>query len=169
VEEYITGTGQTLRVHSRVRFCDEGCTVHNPTDPHPNWLTHWRSDRGIFERICPHGVGHPDRDALRFHAKMAGEEPARWAGMHGCDGCCGQMAFGADKTLVVHVTAESAPGPLQYADVSAPPLLTGVPEFTRADVDFLNRLLEWNTMDYKHFRAMVTSIRDRITALIDDA
>ena len=33
---------------------------------------------GRGERVCPHGVGHPDPD--RRHA----DDP----GVHGCDGCC---------------------------------------------------------------------------------
>lgn len=39
---------------------------------------HWRDDRGIMERVCAHGVGHPDPDALI----------PEWMGVHGCDGCC---------------------------------------------------------------------------------
>ena len=42
-----------------------------------DWPQHFRDDRGIMERICPHGVGHPDPDDY-----LAGD------GMHGCDGCC---------------------------------------------------------------------------------
>lgn len=38
--------------------------------------SHWRDDRSFMERICPHGVGHPDPDDE--HA-----DP-----IHGCDGCC---------------------------------------------------------------------------------
>ena len=29
------------------------------------------------ERVCPHGIGHPDPD-----------RPHHGGGVHGCDGCC---------------------------------------------------------------------------------
>jgi len=38
----------------------------------------WRSDRGIWEGLCGHGVGHP------VHT----DPEDRTAGIHGCDGCC---------------------------------------------------------------------------------
>ena len=44
---------------------------------------HWRFDRSIMERVCPHGVGHPDPDDLSFRA-IHGDQDAT----HGCDGCC---------------------------------------------------------------------------------
>lgn len=40
------------------------------------WKTHWRADRRIMERLCKHGIGHPDPDS---------RDPD---GTHGCDGCC---------------------------------------------------------------------------------
>jgi hypothetical protein len=40
------------------------------------WPQNWREDRGIMERICPHGIGHPDPD-----------DPTTDK-IHGCDGCC---------------------------------------------------------------------------------
>jgi hypothetical protein len=41
-----------------------------------DWPQHYRYDRGMTERICPHGVGHPDPDDRTAN------------GVHGCDGCC---------------------------------------------------------------------------------
>ena len=40
---------------------------------------HWRIDRYIVERICPHGIGHPDPNQIL---------PTDDDGRHGCDGCC---------------------------------------------------------------------------------
>lgn len=37
---------------------------------------HWRYDRSFMERICVHGVGHPDPDDSGADL------------MHACDGCC---------------------------------------------------------------------------------
>lgn len=45
-----------------------------------NWPQHYRMDTGVTERICPHGVGHPDPD------QPWPKDDARW--LHGCDGCC---------------------------------------------------------------------------------
>lgn len=58
--------------------CEGPCTIHNLTDHHMrSWPQHWRSDRYLMERICPHGIGHPDPDS-----------PPGTDTVHGCDGCC---------------------------------------------------------------------------------
>jgi hypothetical protein len=93
MENYTTGTGQHLRVHSiedcaGVRGYRHGCAVHARLDTHmKDWPTHWRSDWGGFmEVICPHGIGHP-----------APEETRSGGFGHGCDGCCTDPA----KAVVV--------------------------------------------------------------------
>ena len=45
----------------------------------------WRDDRGIIERICPHGIGHPDPDQFQYWDEMGVLETEV---VHGCDGCC---------------------------------------------------------------------------------
>jgi len=45
----------------------------------------WRSDRRLMERVCPHGIGHPDPDDVAYRVSRG--EPATVA-VHGCDGCC---------------------------------------------------------------------------------
>lgn len=89
MEEYITGTGQTLLVHDK-RHCEgRNCSIHNPSNHHmKDWPTHWRDDRNLMERICEHGVGHPDPDHIDFIAKKYGEDTAIAESIHGCDGCC---------------------------------------------------------------------------------
>jgi len=83
MELFITGTGQHIGVHDRCTCIKDHCCIHNPSNHHmASWPLHWRSDRGVMERICPHGVGHPDPDDLAFHS---GDE---YYGVHGCDGCC---------------------------------------------------------------------------------
>lgn len=37
-----------------------------------SWTRHFRDDKGTWEDICPHGVGHEN-------------------GVHGCDGCCKEL------------------------------------------------------------------------------
>lgn len=72
-----------LRVHTRSRCAGERCCIHNQSDHHMrSWPQNWRADRGIMERLCRHGVGHPDPDDLMVKARP--EEVTR----HGCDGCC---------------------------------------------------------------------------------
>lgn len=58
------------------------CCIHNPSDHHMiEWPQNWRGDKGMMERICTHGIGHPDPDDLAVRT-------TEWAGIHGCDGCC---------------------------------------------------------------------------------
>jgi len=73
-------------VHTEDEHCATRCLVHNPSQgPHRDMHPHWRTDRGIMERICSHGVGHPDPDQWYWWA-VTGQ---RWQEVHGCDGCCG--------------------------------------------------------------------------------
>jgi hypothetical protein len=79
---YTTGMGETVyNIHSP-ELCDgRPCIVHNPSKHSMRaFPTHWRPDRRIMERICPHGVGHPDPDEI---------DPDT---VHGCDGCCAPLA-----------------------------------------------------------------------------
>jgi len=74
-----------IGVH-RESDCKGACVLHAPSDHHMRlWGLVWRGDRGIFERICPHGVGHPDPDQFAYWESRGEDE---WQGVHGCDGCC---------------------------------------------------------------------------------
>lgn len=92
MEKFITGTGQTLSVHS-VEDCvglknGEGCPIHCPSDHHmKNYPLHWRDDLGIFERICKCGIGHPDIDSLNY-IKNIDPKKAEILNIHGCCGHC---------------------------------------------------------------------------------
>ena len=70
--------GQTLvNVHGQSQCHGRPCCIHNPSDHHMvTWPQNWRGDRRLMERVCPHGVGHPDPDDIHP------------GGVHGCDGCC---------------------------------------------------------------------------------
>lgn len=70
--------GQRLRnVHLKGVCLGPHCCIHNPSPHHMvEWPQNWRPDRRIMERLCPHGVGHPDPD-----------DPTQDT-VHGCDGCC---------------------------------------------------------------------------------
>src|SRR4051812_45703377 len=70
--------GQVVpNIHPRQACEGRGCPIHHPSDHSmTGFKLYWRSDRGIFERICPHGVGHPDPDTLDFLATVLTPEEA---------------------------------------------------------------------------------------------
>lgn len=73
--------GMTLRAHPADKCAGEYCTIHNRSNHSMRsfpqlWRTNWG---GFMERICPHGIGHPDPDELNVETHVRG---------HGCDGCC---------------------------------------------------------------------------------
>jgi hypothetical protein len=73
-------------VHAFYRCQGRSCCIHNPSDHSMRqFRTHWRADRRLMERICPHGVGHPDPDDIAYKEKLG----MTHEGVHGCDGCCG--------------------------------------------------------------------------------
>ncbi|HEX5532935.1 MAG TPA: hypothetical protein VFX33_04265 [Actinomycetales bacterium] len=79
------GVAVLRNVHSPTRCTGKACVVHNTTDHHMReWPLTWRGDLGTFERLCPHGIGHPDPDALGCLVSTQGPT----AGIHGCDDCC---------------------------------------------------------------------------------
>jgi hypothetical protein len=70
------------------RFPDR-CAIHARTDHAMRGFTqHWRGDRGLMERTCPHGIGHPDPDTAYFMKMVMTEREYRTEMIHGCDGCC---------------------------------------------------------------------------------
>lgn len=76
-------------VHPRQEGCSVlGCSIHAPSDHvMRDWPLHFRNDRRLMERLCPHGIGHPDPDDLAFKERsMPGSSSGE--GVHGCDGCC---------------------------------------------------------------------------------
>lgn len=73
----LVGGQRLVGVHPDSACAGEFCCIHNPSDHHMvEWGQNWREDRGLMERICPHGIGHPDPDDIQVDTT------------HGCDGCC---------------------------------------------------------------------------------
>lgn len=69
-----------LQCHLDTECLGEYCTMHNRSDHSMrSFPQNWRSDRGIMERICPHGIGHVDPDEVTEDR------------VHGCDGCCSSL------------------------------------------------------------------------------
>lgn len=79
-------------LHAETAECREfGCVVHNPTSGaaanRHHWPYNWREDHGLMERVCPHGIGHPDPDAAAYNTRHGRE----YENIHGCCGCpCGK-------------------------------------------------------------------------------
>lgn len=83
--------GQVLvNVHDPANCHGENCPVHNPSQHSMSeFPQHFRRDRMLMERICPHGVGHPDPDHMEWYASCHSVRDTEIEGIHGCDGCCG--------------------------------------------------------------------------------
>ena len=95
MELYITGSGQRIWVHPKEECKGEFCVIHNPSfHKMRGWATNWREDRGLMERVCVHGVGHPDPDDLAFkelNFQQNGKVYTKYESIHGCDGCCREV------------------------------------------------------------------------------
>lgn len=79
-----------MSVHDKeaCRF-PERCVIHNMSDHSMREFTqHWRSDRGLMERTCDHGIGHPDPDSAYFMRHVMTSQQYVTEMVHGCDGCC---------------------------------------------------------------------------------
>lgn len=50
-----------------------------------DWPLVYRYEKGIFERTCSHGVGHPDPDLIKRAIEY---DENTYVSIHGCDGCC---------------------------------------------------------------------------------
>lgn len=79
-----------VKVHEETPECAEhGCSFHARSDHGMrSFPQHWRQDRGMMERICPHGIGHPDPDQWTYWRRTLPENLANAEFIHGCDGCC---------------------------------------------------------------------------------
>lgn len=83
--EFANGS-HLANVHDSALCEGRGCAIHNHPSDHPlkDAPLFWRDDRGILERICEHGVGHPDADSAEYLSSIGrGHENT-----HACDGCC---------------------------------------------------------------------------------
>jgi len=64
--------------HPREVCAGKPCTLHNRSAHRMRHMRQlWRDDAQLMERVCEHGVGHPDPDDLKAAEYR-----------HGCDGCC---------------------------------------------------------------------------------
>lgn len=88
-----------VQINHAPSLCEgDVCCLHNPSDHHmKTWPTTFRSDRAVrvryrvfvlTERVCEHGIGHPDPDSLDFARSLGGRQFAQAQAVHGCDRCC---------------------------------------------------------------------------------
>lgn len=78
-----------IQVHGRSACQGRGipCCIHAPSSHHMvTWPMNWRADTGVMERLCLHGIGHPDPDHMAYVRSL--RRGLEWQGVHGCDGCC---------------------------------------------------------------------------------
>ena len=92
----ITGNAKKdgMRYHLKKDCKGRHCTFHNPSEHKMrSWPMNLRTDAWAFpliERICEHGVGHPDPDSVAFLETISKPGAKGTWGTHGCDGCCGE-------------------------------------------------------------------------------
>lgn len=88
---YLEHTELTVyKAHAADACSGNYCTIHNRSKHSMRkFPQHWRADRAIMERICPHGIGHPDPDEINLD--IAGRS------IHGCCGICCKGAYSAAK------------------------------------------------------------------------
>lgn len=90
MERFKLANGRYLLVHSKKECRGRFCVIHNPSEhPLSKAPLLWREDRGFMERLCPHGIGHPDPDDLAYKKSILGDHYEAFSfDTHGCDGCC---------------------------------------------------------------------------------
>jgi len=90
--------GRVLKTHGSDECSGSPCCIHSPSN-HPlrNAPLGWRPERALIERLCEHGLWHPDPDdRAHWERKLAtpnGLDPASQEFLdvraeHNCDGCC---------------------------------------------------------------------------------
>lgn len=74
----LENTTETMNVDHDADTCTgPPCPVHHLTNhPMRALAQHWNASAQEMERVCAHGIGHPDPDQNG------------WDHAHECDGCC---------------------------------------------------------------------------------
>ena len=80
-------------VHEADRCQGQWCIIHKPLIPLENRVLVWRDDRGIFEQVCEHGVGHPvvEDETWKPDYEL----------VHGCCGCCANRYLKENIGMVI--------------------------------------------------------------------
>lgn len=107
--EVLDHAGNAVRTHSRDVCLDRPCVIHEPSGHKMRtWPMNFRFDKmALVERLCTHGVGHPDPDSVHYFEMMyerTGLVRYYGMGVHGCDGCC--MPSATAERLGLRSTAD---------------------------------------------------------------
>lgn len=106
MEIFVDSNGHEVHVHSEGNCAGQHCSIHNPSShPLTNAPLNWRDDRKMMERICAHGVGHPDPDDVSYNVMVLGKNEEVYS-THGCDGCCAAPTA-SDSKSKQHIVKES--------------------------------------------------------------
>lgn len=85
----LENTKNYMKAHNPCLCKGQVCCLHNRSAHHMRGFKQlFRYDRMMMERVCEHGVGHPDPDHLDYIRRERGESEYIVEGIHGCDGCC---------------------------------------------------------------------------------
>lgn len=89
--EFVNGISRT--VHDRRECVGRFCVIHNPSLHSMVEEPMLLRETGLVERVCRHGVGHPDPDSAAFfdaHGPIG--SIGTWT-THGCcsEGCCSKL------------------------------------------------------------------------------
>jgi hypothetical protein len=83
--------GRLMTVHAIGTCSGPYCCVHNPSD-HPlrNLPLYWVPFGAVMERVCAHGIRHPDPDDVAHWRRLYGDRAADARAAHCCDTdrCC---------------------------------------------------------------------------------
>ena len=85
--------GITYWVHRWKLSCRDGCAIHAPSYHSMREWPQLMRETYLIERLCSHGIGHPDPDSVAFLNRRGDDG---W-GAHGCDGCCSNPATGKHR------------------------------------------------------------------------
>jgi hypothetical protein len=85
--ERFTFVNGTARVHDASACSGENCCIHRPSMHAMVEEPMVLRESTLVERLCRHGVGHPDPDSVAFMERSGG----KYWGVHGCDGCCSKL------------------------------------------------------------------------------
>lgn len=103
---YTDSTGREVRTHHKDKCAGQNCSIHNPSaHPLKNAPTVWRDDLKMMERVCTHGVGHPDPDDVAYNVGILGKDDSY--ATHGCDGCCVHGEVSLPPSQVIKTTPVS--------------------------------------------------------------
>lgn len=81
-------TGLVYWVHKQI-VCQGNatpCVFHNPSEHSMRSWPITIRETALVERLCTHGVGHPDPDSVAWFDSVGQEG----YDVHGCDRCCTQ-------------------------------------------------------------------------------